>query len=488
MHPRFALACCSLAVGLSLGGSPARADGASPRRPNIVLLMSDDQGWGETGYNGHPVVRTPVLDEMAAHGLRCDRFYAAASVCSPTRASVLTGRHPVRSGVFAPNFSTRPEEITVAQILKRAGYRTGHFGKWHVGAVKADSPLNPARLGFDEYLSHDNFFEIDPVLSHNGAPPHPVNGEGSQVIVDAAVRFVREAHEERKPFFAVVWFGSPHRPFVALPEDLALYAALPSDALRRRFAEITAMDRAIGVLRQSLRDLGVADDTLVWFHSDNGISVEHVPEEERGGLYNGVWRGTKAGIYEGSFRVPCVIEWPAVIRAPRITSTACVTSDILPTLLDLLDLPYPDPRRPLDGTSLANLLLDRPFERPAGIGFWSYGRGGDSKNGRYLPAAGSLGTTPTADATAIQFLNFKHPVARTADFPGRAAWTEARYKLIVTRERGETRRELYDLSSDPGEKHDLAATEPALVERLTGDLEHWQRSVERSLSGADYTD
>ena len=114
-------------------------------RPNIVLVMADDQGWGETGYNRHPHLITPVLDEMAAVGLRFDRFYSAAPNCSPTRASILTGRHPNRSGVFAPNHSTRPEEITIAQILRSVGYRTGHFGKWHVGAVKSASPTRQLR-------------------------------------------------------------------------------------------------------------------------------------------------------------------------------------------------------------------------------------------------------------------------------------------------------------------------------------------------------
>ena len=121
-----------------LAAVPAHA--AASARPNIVLMMADDQGWGETGYNGHPHVQTPVLDEMSRTALRLDRFYAASPVCSPTRASVMTGRHANRSGAFAPNWSTRPEEITLAQILKQAGYRTGHFGKWHLGAVKQDSP------------------------------------------------------------------------------------------------------------------------------------------------------------------------------------------------------------------------------------------------------------------------------------------------------------------------------------------------------------
>ena len=145
-----------------------RLDGAeSPPPPNIILLMGDDHGWEEVGYNGHPYLKTPFLDEMAASGLRLDSFYAQP-VCSPTRGNVLTGRHPNRYGTFTPGCSLRPEEITVAHLLSKAGYRTGHFGKWHVGPVKKESPTNPGAMGFDEWLSHDNFFEMDPVLSRNG--------------------------------------------------------------------------------------------------------------------------------------------------------------------------------------------------------------------------------------------------------------------------------------------------------------------------------
>ena len=136
--------------------------------PNIVLLLGDDHGWDEVGYNGHPFVKTPVLDEMASVGLRFDRFYSAHSSCSPTRGSLMTGRHPNRYGTFQPGFSFRPKEISIAQMLKAAGYGTAHFGKWHLGPVKKDSPTSPGAMGFDEWLSHDNFFEMNPVLSRNG--------------------------------------------------------------------------------------------------------------------------------------------------------------------------------------------------------------------------------------------------------------------------------------------------------------------------------
>ena len=172
--------------------------------------MGDDHGWEETGYNGHVYLRTPVLDQMASTGLRFDRFYAAHHSCSPTRGSVLTGRHPNRYGTFAPNWSIRPEEITVAHVLREAGYATGHFGKWHVGPVKAASPTNPGAMGFDEWVSHDNFFELNPSLSRNGGPPTNFQGESSAILIDEAIRFIERSRQRATPFLAVVWFGSPH--------------------------------------------------------------------------------------------------------------------------------------------------------------------------------------------------------------------------------------------------------------------------------------
>ena len=461
---------------------PAVVFGAAAR-PNIVLMMADDQSWGETGYNGHPHVRTPVLDEMARTALRLDRFYAASPVCSPTRASVLTGRHANRSGAFAPNYSTRPEEITIAQILKQAGYRTGHFGKWHVGAVKKESPVNPGRMGFDEYLSHDNFFEMNPPLSRNGAPPEIHRGESSELIVAEAATFAEKIRAENKPFFIVIWFGSPHGPYSGTEKDVALYGQVPNEEMRKRFAEITAMDRAIGTFRQKLRALGVADNTLVWYNSDNGLPREHKPH-----TFDGGWRGAKGEVYEGGLRVPAIIEWPGVIKQPRASSVPVVTSDIFPTLLDLLQLKSPAPNRPIDGISMRSLIVDATMkERSSPIGFWRYPATGERDNGRWIDVDLARGTTPTTRNPAIDFLNFKHPVAKTKDFGGDAAWTENRFKLVTGEaRRGSQRTELFDLIADPREEKNIAAENPEVVKRMTAQLHEWQRSVERSLSGADY--
>ncbi|MBI1358017.1 MAG: sulfatase-like hydrolase/transferase [Acidobacteria bacterium] len=462
----------------------ALTSSAAPR-PNVVLVLADDQGWGETGYHGHPRLRTPVLDEMAASGLRFNRFYSAAPNCSPTRASILTGRHPNRSGVFAPNHSTRPEEITIAQILRRAGYRTGHFGKWHVGAVKAASPTNPAHMGYEEYLAHDNFFEMNPPLSRNGADPTIIQGESSQICVDAAVEFLRKVRVEGDaPFFVTLWFGSPHSPYSGLPDDVALYADEPGKDLRRRFAEITAMDRAIGRFREALREMGEADDTLLWYTSDNGVTIEGVPEDQRGGLFNGVWRGHKGDLYEGGLRVPAIIEWPAVVAEPRSTDVPAVTTDMFATLLGLLELRHPDPDRPLDGWDLSPVIRGEAVaERPSPIGFWRYDKASETGNERWMDAELTHGTTPTTRNPGIDFVNYKHPVAKTEDFGGVAAWTGNRYKLVRF---GSKPPELYDLLADPAETTNLAAKQPERVRSMLQQLTDWQRSVEVSLTGADY--
>lgn len=454
-------------------------------RPNVVLAMADDQGWGEVGYNRHPYLLTPTLDGMASSGLRFDRFYAAAPNCSPTRASILTGRHPNRSGVFAPNHSTRPEEITIAQILKSAGYRTGHFGKWHVGAVKAESPTNPARMGYEEYLAHDNFFEMHPPLSRNGEPPTVIQGESSEICVDAALEFIQTVRSAGDaPFFITLWFGSPHSPYRATDEDLALYADVRGSDLAARFAEITAMDRALGRFRAALKQRGLADNTLLWYTSDNGVTVEGIPEEQRRDLYNGGWRGHKGQIYEGGLRVPAIIEWPAKIPQPRNTQVPVVTTDIFTTLLGLLDLSHPDPDRPLDGIDLTPLIVrDAMPERAAPIGFWRYDRRTEADNPRWMDPELTRGTTPTVRNPGIDFVNFKHPVARTKDFRGVAAWMDNRFKLVRS---ASDVPELYDLLADPRERRDLAPEQPERVGEMLADLEAWQRSVERSLAGSDY--
>lgn len=475
---------------------------AAEALPNIVLLMGDDHGWDETGYNGHPFLKTPVLDEMARTGLRLDRFYAGASLCSPTRVSIITGRHPNRSGTFDPGYSTRPEEIGLATLMRKAGYACGHFGKWHVGPVKADSPTNPGAMGFEEWLSHDNFFEMNPWLSHNGAPPVQFKGESSEVVVAEAVKFLDRAKREGRPFFVVVWFGSPHEPYSGLPQDLALYDHLPAtfanrkvkltsnetglqverlqrEVLRERFAEITAMDRAIGQMRTHLREIGARDNTLLWYCGDNGTPPEAVATVP--------FRGEKGKIYEGGLRVPGIIEWPARIRKPVTSTVNAVTTDIFPTLCDLAGQPLP--QRPLDGVSLKPLLEGRMTERTP-IGFWNgLPRPTGESAKPYIDPERQKGTTPLVKLMdgipTRNFENYQHPKVAEADFSGPRAWLDGRYKLVVDGEPN-AGHELFDLQADPAEKNNLLKSRPEITAKMEKQLRTWQESVLQSLTGADY--
>ena len=459
--------------------------------PNIVLMMSDDQGWGETSYNGHPQLKTPVLDEMAATGLRLDRFYAASPVCTPTRASVLTGRHANRMGAFGANWSIRPEEITLGSLLKATGYRTAHYGKWHVGAVKKESPLSPKALGFDESLSHDNFFEMNPVLSRNGNSPERITGEGSAILVKEALDFARRSSSEEAPFFIVIWFGSPHSPYECSEEDSAPYRELGED-LSRRYGEIAAMDRAIGKFRDGLDLIGERSNTLIWFNSDNGMTTEMIPKEQQANMFNGGLRGTKSHMTEGGLRVPAMIEWPAVITEARRSSVPCVTSDILPTLLDIVQIAHPRPERPLDGISLKTLIVDGTMkERPKPIGFSGYNWKAELKNKPWLAdrhlnefITETAPKKPAQTKRKAYFKNHRHPVAGT-EFEKTRAWIDNRYKLLFPKS-SDASYELYDIVSDKEESHDLASEHPEIVERMVEELRTWQLSVEKSLTGADY--
>jgi arylsulfatase A-like enzyme len=482
------------------------ADSVSSRLPNIILLMGDDHGWEETGYNGHPHLKTPVLDEMAVTGLRLDQFYAAHPSCSPTRGSFLTGRHPNRYGTFTPGWSIRPEEITIAQILAGAGYRCGHFGKWHLGAVKVESPVNPGAMGFHEWLSHDNFFELNPSLSRNGGPPSVYPGESSEVIIGETLQFIDRTVNEKKPFFSVVWFGSPHEPYSGLPEDLALYDDLPGkypdkkvkltsnetglqvvrplgDVLRERYAEITAMDRSIGQLRTYLADKGLRDNTLVFYCGDNGTSAD-------GSLVT-PHRGVKGQIYEGGTLVPGLIEWPAKFPKPVASALPASTSDLLPTLCAITGQPLPG--RPLDGIDLMPLLTGGIGERPSPLFFWMYDAKRISKSGAkpYLDPELQKGTTPlvklSGGIATRDFLNFVHPPISEVDYKGDRSIRDHDFKLVQRDGKEDSvREELFDLKNDPAEERNLIKEKPEIADDLRAKIRAWQESVLNSLSGADY--
>ncbi len=466
---------------------PPRAMRPNADSPNVVLVMADDQGWGDVGYHGHGRLKTPFLDEAATKGLRFDRFYAAAPVCSPTRASVLTGRHPNRMGCFKWGHWLRPQEITIAEALRDVGYQTGHFGKWHVGSVQRGSPVNPGASGFEEWLSAPNFFDNDPILSRQGQAV-ALRGESSQVTVDAALEFIESCVANDQKFLCVVWFGSPHSPHRALDEDRQQYAEQPS-RLQHFYGEITAMDRAFGQLRTHLERLGVRNNTLLWYTSDNG-ALPNVGSA-------GPLRGHKGQLFDGGLLVPAFIEWPQRISRPRVCHMRCNSADIYPTLLELCQA-NPASQPTLDGISLVDVIKgdviqgDEMIVRPRAMGFWDYpARGISTPSDRWMRQllTEQQAGQPPADPTRLRLqaadIKQQYPLDR---FPGHAAWIDGAWKLHRIEDATDQTvvHELYNLGNDPNESHNLAAQHPERIKNMESALLDWQTSVIASLNGADY--
>ena len=449
--------------------------------PNIVLVMADDQGWGDMGYNGNAELKTPNFDALAREGVRFDQFHAAAPVCSPTRGSVLTGRTPNRYGCFSWGHPIRPQEITIAKALKTAGYATGHFGKWHLGSVQKDSPVSPGACGFDEWVSSPNFFDLDPVLSVQGKAT-AYQGDSSDITVDEALKFIRRCAEKKQRFLAVVWFGSPHDPHRALEADRALYEGLP-EKKQHFYGEITAMDRAFGKLRGELKALDLRENTLLWYCSDNGA----LPKVGS----TGGRRGFKGQIFEGGLAVPGLLEWPEAFPEPKVVKAPCVTSDIYPTVLGLAGVKM-EKQPPLDGIDLMPLLTGEVKKRAHPIGFWDYGQKGIATPSKVwmdeLLAAQSRGEEPKDPARLWPDAGeIGQPVSVT-EFPGHAAWLDWPWKLhrVEDRKSHEVSWELYNLETDPDESHVLLAEQPERVPQMQKELEDWLESVARSLNGEDY--
>ncbi len=413
---------------------------AHAAKPHIILVMTDDQGWAQTGYYQHPRLETPHLDAMAANGLRLDRFYAAAPVCSPTRASVLTGRTNMRTGVNSHGHALRIQERTLAQALKSIGYATGHFGKWHLNGFRgpgvpifADDPHGPGAFGFDHWLSVSNFFDRDPVMSRDGSF-EPFQGDSSEIIVREALAFLARQVEAAKPTFSVIWYGTPHSPFRASPQDCLPFSDL-DQASQHQLGELVAMDRSVGHLRSGLRDLGIAKDTLIWFCSDNG-GLSKIRPSSVGSL-----RGFKGSLYEGGLRVPGIIEWPATITPGRTTTFPAVTMDIFPTIASIVDLPRETWLLPQDGVSLFPLFTSDLITRSKPIPFHCFNQ---------------------------------------------TVWLDYPYKLLKKKEKTAFEYELYHLENDPRETTNLWSTAPNIAKQLQVAMESWEHSMQASIAGLDY--
>lgn len=440
----------------TVGGS-AQGTGKSraAERPNIVVVITDDQGWGDLGIHGNDRIRTPHLDCFGREGIRLTRFYVSP-VCAPTRAALMTGRYFYRTGVIHTSRGAAKmhgDEFTMAEALARAGYRTGIFGKWHLGD---NYPMRPQDQGFDEVLVHksggieqppdlpNSYF--DPVLWHNGKRVQR-KGYCTDVFFDAAMEFIESSR--KRPFFVWLALNAPHTPLQVSEEYAAPYRAMGlNDATARVYGMVQNIDDNFGRLVAKLDALGLRDNTLLIFLTDNG------PQQPR---FNGELRGRKTGAYEGGIRVPCFVQWPAQWSGGRTLDRISADIDWFPTIVEITGatgatMPA---NRALDGVSLVPLLAG----------------------------------TARAEDWAERALFFQVHRGMTPKRYQNCAVVTQRHKLVgypgtfnqhdFEPSQSNPVLELYDLANDPSEANDLAARNASTLADLRARYDGWFDEMKR---------
>ena len=419
---------------------------AGDERPNIVIVLTDDQGYGDLGVHGNSNISTPNLDRFARESLEMTRFYVNP-LCSPSRASLMTGRYHLRTGVLHTSRGAAKmfgDELTIAELLAHGGYRTGIFGKWHLGD---NYPMRPQDQGFQEVLIHKSggigqapdidatYFQ--PILWHNG---ERMVGKSycTDIFFDAAIGFIQEHRDQ--PFFVYLPTNVPHTPLEVGQQYAQRYLAMGlGDRVAKLYGMIANLDENFGRLLRKLDELALAENTLVIFMSDNGGS---------GGRYNTGLRGAKGTVYEGGIRVPFFVRWPARLRADRKTDRIAAHIDLLPTLLAAAGLELPEAVA-LDGTNL-------------------------------LPLWSEQVKPPDWPDRTLFVQHIKSIVQQP--FQNAAAYTQ-QYKLVAYPKDANTpqfqpdlnnpKLELYDTQMDPAETQDLAAEKPAIVAQLRRRYLRW---------------
>jgi len=432
-----------LLCGLALAGTPA----GPATRPNIILILTDDQGYGELSCHGNPILKTPHLDRLHAESVRFTDFHVSPT-CAPTRCALLTGRHEFKSGVTHTVFERERMSLqatTLAQVLQSAGYTTGIFGKWHLG----DEPDRwPSRRGFDEMFIHgaggigqtfpgscgdapgNGYF--DPAILHNGKFVK-THGYCTDVFFAQARSWIMAQHRAGKPFFAYITPNAPHSPYISPGgkyDALYAHAGLGKDAAAY-YAMISNIDDNVGGLLNLLRDQQLETNTLVIFLTDNGHPLGH--------LFNAGMRGAKASPYQGGTRVPSFWRWPGTFPAGRDAPQLTAHLDVLPTLAELAAATLPaDLRAKLDGRSLVPLLRNPRADWPDRILFTHVGR------------------WPRGQAAAAKFRQ--------------CAVRNSRFRLV-------NNAELYDLSADPAETTNVLAQHPTVVATLRAAYDRWWEEI-----------
>lgn len=449
-----------IAIALHFMNSPAwSAD--TTKRPNIVVILADDLGYGDLACYGHPRIRTPNIDRFAAGGMKLTSCYAAAANCSPSRTGLMTGRTPFRVGVYnwipmlSPMHVAR-SEITVATLLRNSGYTTAHFGKWHLnGEFNRPSQPQPWDHGFSDWFSTQN----NALPNHrnpnnfvrNGQPVGEIEGYSAQIVAEETQSWLRRHQHDSNPFFLFVCFHEPHEPIASARRFAELY---PSDdpSLSAHHGNVTQLDDAFGRIITELDELNLRKDTFVFFTSDNGPAITSMhPHGSAGPL-----RDKKGSVYEGGIRVPGIVQWPGQVDAGTVSDEPVSGVDVLPTLCELAGVSVPTDRR-LDGTSFVPALSGQQIERAQPL-YWQFNRS------RSMPKV------------AIRDGRWKLLAGLTGE-PLRPSGGIAEGEMDAMKSAELTGFELYDLSIDIAETNDLKDEHPETFNRLKESMQNLYREV-----------
>jgi len=423
--------------------------------PNVVILLADDLGYQDVGCYGGPV-KTPAIDQLAKDGVRFTDFYSGCAVCSPSRATLLTGRHHIRTGVYSwihdegQNSHLLLRERTIAEILKDRGYSTAHVGKWHLGLPTQNrSKPTPSHHGFDYWFttwnnaspSHKNPNNF----IRNGQAVGRLEGYSCQLVADEAIDWLENHRHPKAPFFLNLWFHEPHAPIAAPDKIVSSYGKL-KDRAAIYSGTIDNTDRAISRVVEKLNQMGVRENTLIIYASDNGS----YRDDRTGNL-----RGSKGSNWDGGIRVPGIFSWPAVINKNRVLKDPAGLVDVLPTLCGLLNLEVPQDRM-IDGSDLSPLLKGKPdsFKRHQPM-FWHLQK--------------SLPIVAMRDGDFSLVANPDYEIPATNMFQER--W------IPRVKDGGYKDFQLFDLSKDPGQTQNIASDNPELLKNLKAKLLQINQSV-----------